>query len=225
MIFANLTDPFHSSSEIQNMKQKINIENWNRKDHFTFFNQFEEPFYGATVTIDCTLAYQKAKKEGISFFLYYLYQSLKASQQVDAFLLRVIDNEVFRYDHIDGQSTVGRPDGTFGFAHFDYYPELNDFLSNANSVVQQVQNQPGLKLFRNENVIRYSALPWIDFTSLSHARMFAVKDSCPKISFGKVSTHHEKKTMPVSIHVHHALVDGIDLGKYVDCFQEFMNQP
>jgi chloramphenicol O-acetyltransferase type A len=44
------------------MKQQLDVENWNRKEHFLFFKQFEEPFFGATV-IDCTKAYalQKAK--------------------------------------------------------------------------------------------------------------------------------------------------------------------
>ena len=29
--------------------------------------------------------------------------------------------------------------------------------------------------------------------------------------------------MPVSIHVHHALVDGLHVGQYIDCFQELLN--
>jgi chloramphenicol O-acetyltransferase type A len=30
--------------------------------------------------------------------------------------------------------------------------------------------------------------------------------------------------MPMSIHVHHGLVDGLHLGQFVDYFQEIMNQ-
>jgi chloramphenicol O-acetyltransferase type A len=32
-----------------------------------------------------------------------------------------------------------------------------------------------------------------------------------------------KRSMPVAIHVNHALVDGIHVGQYVDCFQARMN--
>jgi len=39
------------------MKTKLDISSWNRKDHFAFFKQFEEPFFGVTVPIDCTTAY------------------------------------------------------------------------------------------------------------------------------------------------------------------------
>jgi chloramphenicol O-acetyltransferase type A len=44
------------------MKQLINLEEWDRKEHYLFFSKFEEPFYGVTVKIDCTIAYQKAKE-------------------------------------------------------------------------------------------------------------------------------------------------------------------
>ena len=45
------------------MKQKLNLDTWNRKEHFLFFKQMEEPFFGLTTKIECTKAYQKAKKE------------------------------------------------------------------------------------------------------------------------------------------------------------------
>jgi chloramphenicol O-acetyltransferase type A len=80
------------------MKSKIDIDNWIRKDHFNFFNKFDEPYYGVTVKVDCTIAYQAAKQKGVSFFLYYLYQSLSASQLIDAFKLRIDGNEVYQYD-------------------------------------------------------------------------------------------------------------------------------
>lgn len=33
----------------------------------------------------------------------------------------------------------------------------------------------------------------------------------------------DKRMMPVSIHVHHALMDGYDVGMFVDLFQELMD--
>jgi len=61
------------------MEKELDIEKWKRKEHFHFFRKFEEPFFGVTVKIDCTKAYDYAKQSGKSFFLYYLYQSLKAA--------------------------------------------------------------------------------------------------------------------------------------------------
>ena len=67
----------------------------------------------------------------------------------------------------------------------------------------------------------FSAVPWVNFTSVSHARNFAFRESCPKITFGKLS---QNKKMPVSIHAHHALVDGIHVGEFIKEFQRLMNK-
>ena len=60
------------------MKQKLNLDTWNRKEHFLFFKQMEEPFFGVTTTINCTTAYEKAAALGVSFFSYYLHKTLTA---------------------------------------------------------------------------------------------------------------------------------------------------
>ena len=206
------------------MRQKLDLENWARKEHFNFFSKFEEPFYGVCVTIDCTTAYKFAKEKGVSFFLYTLYKALAAAQVTEPFKLRIDGDEVFIYDRINGGSTIGRSNGTFGFGYIAYHPSFDEYIAAANEEVQQVQNSTNLLRETRIDLIRFSSLPWIDFTSLSHARMFSGKDSCPSISFGKMTEKNGKRSMPMSVHVHHALVDGLHIGQYIDCFQELMNK-
>ena len=207
------------------MKRLLNINNWERKDHYHFFKQFEEPFFGVCVNIDCTIAYAKAKELNTSFFLYYLYQSLVAANQIEPFRYRISNEEVLIYDAVNASPTINRPDGTFGFSYIDYYPTFNAFVIAAKKEIDRVQNSTGLvPAISGENVIHYSSVPWISFTSLSHARAFSFKDSCPKITFGKIVEADGKKQMPVSIHVHHALMDGFHVGQYIDRFQTLMNQ-
>jgi chloramphenicol O-acetyltransferase type A len=205
------------------LRQKVDLDSWVRRAHFEFFSTFDEPYYGICVRVDCTKAYAAAKRKGYSFFLYYLYQSIAAAQRVEAFRLRIEDGEVFRYDRIDGGSTVMRPDGTFGFGYYTYDDAIETFMEESGREVERVRGTTGLERRNVPNIIRCSALPWIDFTSLSHARRFAAGDSCPWISFGKMTEENGRRSMPVSIHVHHALVDGVDVGRYVECFQALMN--
>lgn len=206
------------------MKQKINIENWVRKDHFLFFKNFDEPFYGVCVTIDCTKAYQRAKELNTSFFLYYLHKSTLAANRVEAFRYRIEDNDVYLYETNDPEATIDRPNGTFGFSHMDFHEDYNHFAVEASKVVNRVRNSTTMELCAAVNAIHYSAVPWINFTSISHARNFSRQDSCPKISFGKMTENKGKRTMPVSVHVHHALVDGFQVGQYIDEFQKLMNE-
>jgi chloramphenicol O-acetyltransferase type A len=207
------------------MKHVLDLDTWARKEHFLFFNQFEEPLFGVNVTVDCTKAYTEAKRKGVSFFLYSLYRSLEAANSLEPFRYRIENGQVMVYDIIDGGSTVARPNGTFGYGSFPYDPVFENFIATATKEAEDVQQRTDLVRSTAENIIRFSSLPWIDFTALSHARLFSVPDSCPRISFGKITVHPDgKRTMPMSIHVHHALVDGIHVGQYIERFQEMMDR-
>lgn len=207
------------------MKQLIDIQTWNRKDQFAFFNRFEEPFFGVTVQITCGRAYAFAKANNLSFFQYYLHKSLQAANAIEAFRLRIQDEQVYIYDTVHASPTINRPDGTFGFSYIDYHPDFNQFSRAAQVEIEKVQNSTGLiPAVSGENVIHYSSIPWLHFTSLSHARSFSFKDSIPKISFGKMIDQNGDKIMPMSVHVHHALMDGFHVAAYVDLFQELMER-
>jgi len=206
------------------MKEKIDLNTWLRKDHFNFFNTFDEPFFGVTVEVDCTATYKEAKANGVSFFLLYLHKSLAAANRIENFKYRIINGEVWKYHVVNAAATINRPNGTFGFGYFDYLKNFEDFNTEANQEIEKVKATSGLiPSSSGENVIHYSALPWLNFTSMSHARNYSYKDSCPKISFGKVKDEGNKKIMPVSIHANHALMDGFHVAQFVDVYQQLLN--
>lgn len=206
------------------MKTLIDINNWNRKEHFLFFSKFDEPFFGVTVKVDCTTAYKKAKEKGISFFLYYLYRALKGANEVENFRYRIIENQAYSFATVNASPTINRPDGTFGFAYLEYFEDEKLFYEKALQEIENVKSTKSLlPAVSGENVIHFSAIPWLDFTSISHARSFSYPDSCPKISFGKMTENNGVKEMPVSIHGHHALMDGYHVGMFVEKFQNLLN--
>ena len=206
------------------MRQLFDLENWPRKDHFNFFNRFEEPFFGVVVDIDCTIAYDKCKREGKGFFLYYLHQALAAANSIENFRLRIEDDQIYLYDKVHASAVINRPDGTFGFSYIDYAVQFEDFQVEAQKEIQRVKQSTGLvPASSGADVIHISAMPWLKFTSLSHARSFTFKDSCPKFSFGKMTENKDQKSMPIAVHVNHALMDGYHVSLFVDEFQRRMN--
>lgn len=209
------------------MKTFLDIENWPRKEHFHFFRKFEEPFFGATVEIDCTKAHQTAKDLDTSFFIYYLHKTVVAINTITPFKYRILDDQIVIHHQINASATIGRSDDSFGFSLIEYSPDFAVFKENALIEIERVQQTPGLftRSFETDDVIHFSAIPWVNFTSLSHARSYTFPDSCPKVSFGKMTTNENgKKTMSMSVHVHHGLIDGLHLGQFIDCFQDLMNQ-
>ena len=207
------------------MKRELDISNWNRKEHFEFFCTFEEPFFCITTPIDMTIAYEKAKAMQISFFVYYLHKTLAAVNQVENFRYRIEGEDVFLYDEIDASATIMREDKTFGFSFMKFNEDIHEFNTIVQKEIERIQTTTGI-LTREypENIIHFSAVPWVNFTGLTHSRNFGVADSCPKISYGKVVEENEKKSMAISVTAHHGLVDGYHIGLFIEALQTELNK-
>lgn len=205
----------------------IDQSSWNRKEHYDFFKNFDEPFWGIVTEVDCSEAYKTAKAEGHSFFASYLHKSLVAVNQIEEFKYRINDKDVVIYDNIHSSSTVGREDGSFAFSFVPFSPDFNTFKQNLDLEIQEIKNSTGLR--SNENVYRidvihYSTVPWSSFSSLTHARDFKRMDSAPKITFGKALNREDKLIMPVAIYVHHGLADAFHVAQYLEKFQTILNK-
>lgn len=207
------------------MKQKIDKSTWNRKGHLEFFSAFQEPFFGITTTIDCTIAYEKAKEMQISFFVYYLHKTLAAVNQIENFRYRIEGEDVFLYNEIDASATIMREDKTFGFSFMKFQKDIHEFNKIVQAEIERIQTTTGI-LTREypENIIHFSAIPWVNFTGLTHSRNFGVADSCPKISYGKLVEENGKKSMALSVTVHHGLVDGYHIGLFIEALQTELNK-
>lgn len=206
-------------------REQINLETWERRAIFTFFRGFAEPYHGVCLRVDCTETLRYAKEHNLSVFLSLLHRSLVAAHRVDNFRVRIVGDAVWRYEQINGGSAVGRPNGTIGFGHYRFRESIKDFVDEASVEVERVRQRDDVERYQEANLIRYSVLPWLDFTSISHARDFSIDDSAPRITFGKITEANDRCTMPISIHVHHGLVDGLHVAQYVDHFQKLLETP
>ena len=205
----------------------INIESWNRKEHFEFFSRMASPYFGITTEVDCTIAYDNAKENGNSFFAHYLHKSMIAVNSVEELRLRIVDNKVALFEKINAGATVGRADGTFGFIFVNFSDDFETFNKELQNEIQTVLNSTGLRLNDDDikkDLIRHSTIPWTSFTGLLHPTNFDRTESVPKITFGKFSIREGKKYLPVSIEAHHGLVDGFHLAKYLSEFQRHLDK-
>lgn len=205
--------------------KKIDLNTWKRREHFEFFQTFEEPFFGITTSIDVTRAYARTKSEGISFFLYYLHASLQAANSIENFAYRIDeDGQPFICDSVGASATILRDNETFGFSDIAFHEEFHVFAKAAQTEIARVKETSSLFPPANPiNVLHCSSLPWMDFSSITHARNFKHKDSVPKLSYGKIQDNHGVKTMSLAIYVHHGLVDGLHVSRFVNELQHLLN--
>lgn len=198
------------------MKQRIDLATWKRREYFEFFGGMDDPFWGTVVPTDFTECYREAKAAGASFFLYSLHRILTAVNRTEALRYRIENHQVVCYDRIHVSSTIGREDGGFGYGFFEYFPDREEFIHAAKRETERVKAAEGLCLDANERIdlILFSALPWFAFTEMKHARSINPQDSVPRISTGRLARSENRLEMPVSLDVHHGLVDGQQAGEF-----------
>ena len=127
-------------------KTKLNIESWNRKEHFRFFSAFDDPFFGITTNVDFTTIYLEAKHDSQSFFLYSLHHILTKANETDEFKLRIEgENSVVKYHTRISDNRKRRRNIRFCF--FRIYPRSQRFHSTSNSRDNKSKKQYRVILF------------------------------------------------------------------------------
>lgn len=203
------------------MKQYIDLSTWKRTTAFTHFLKYSDPYFGITCTIDCTQAYAKAKELGVSFFLYYFYLSLASANALPEFRTRLEKGKAVIFDKVNGSPTILRNDGELGYAMLEYKDTFEEFLPEAEKEIQRVKTYPDLDTSKDcPETIYYSIMPWIQFTSVKHPLDLPNTEGIPILTFGKMFEENGKKLMPLGIHAHHALMDGMHVAQFVESFQK-----
>ncbi len=203
----------------------LDVNNWERKQHFNFFNTFKDPYFAITGTLDVTNAKKYAKVNEVSFFAIYLHACMQAINEIENFKYRITeDNKVVVHDTIHASATILRPNKTFGFSFINYEKEALSFERNYKLEKERICNSNALfPPVNTEDCIYCSALPWVNFTGHKEP-VSGAKESVPKLAFGKVLDTNGILEMPIAISVNHALVDGYHVGSFLEKAQFFLNE-
>jgi len=201
--------------------KELDIENWNRKEHFHFFKQFDDPYFAVTIDFDVTNAFKYSKKNTLSFFTLYLHACMKAINSVENFKYRIHDDKVIVHDIIHASPTIAREDNTFGCSFIHYSEDFKVFNKKFLKEKERILNSTNLfpKEQDSDACVYCSAMPWFNFTGHKEPVFGVVKESVPKLAFGKYIERSNRLMMPVSIAVNHALVDGYHVGLFVEAYQ------
>ncbi|WP_289045786.1 CatA-like O-acetyltransferase [uncultured Olleya sp.] len=202
----------------------LDINTWNRKQHFEHFSKLKDPYFGVTIPFDVSKAYAYAKVNNVSFFGVYLHACMTAINAIENFKYRIVDDAIQICDTIHASATIMRSDKTFGFSFINYDTDLNVFLSNLSAEKRRIENSHDLFPPVNaNNCIHCSALPWVNFFGHKEPTSGAV-ESVPKLAFAKAIKDNDQLMMNVAISVNHALVDGYHIGLFSELFQEQLNK-
>ena len=210
------------------MAHYLDIASWARREVFEFFRGFDKPYFNICTRVDVSKLVELLRKRGgISVSMAYHYFALRVANEIEPFRYRLRDGKVFVHDIIHGGTTVFLPNEAFTLAYFDYVEDFAKFISDAGHAIEEARTGDGAFRPRNDDDgrIHFTVLPWISFTSFSHARNWRTEDSIPKIAFGKFAREDQRILLPISVEVHHALMDGFTVGRYLSRLDELLSNP
>ncbi|MBL8360818.1 MAG: hypothetical protein JNN18_10025 [Rubrivivax sp.] len=210
------------------MPTELDIERWPRRDAYRHFSRFAHPWFSVCTRVDVAPLMQRlAERGGGRLMLAYHHAALVMSNRIEPFRYRLRDGGVWIEDRVDCSTTVLRDDGSFGFARLVHRPSFDDYLADAAQAIEDARagRVPFDAWNGRTDLIYCTTLPWIHFTSFSHARPADPTDAIPRLAFGRIEADGARRWMPVQLDVHHALMDGAHAGQWVQGFEQAMAEP
>ncbi len=201
--------------------KEINLETWNRKEHFKFFSQIVFPFYSIATTIDVSKYYQYVKTRNISFYYGMIYLCAKVMNQIDAFKYRIREGKVYLIDELIPSFTdLKAGSELFQITNVMLTDTMSSFNETCKKAVSQQKHYfPSPEDEQKDHYIYFSSVPWISFTSVTHEMDINKDDSIPRITFGKYNKSNNIYTMPISLQCNHRLIDGLHIGQFIKALE------
>lgn len=208
-----------------------------RKSHFDYFMSLSNPHAEITVDVDMSKVVRFCAKNGYPFFLTCLHIFAKAAGNVPELRRRIHilsndegDNNISRYEVREYETaptshTESSSENTYCYCTIHHDMPFSEYITKAKIAQMNARNKNSIEEDNDsEGYLFASCLPWFHYKALSNPTNGAI-DTNPRISWGKYDEDYKGRLMmPVTLTVHHALVDGIHIAKFYDNIQKTISE-
>ncbi len=201
--------------------QTVDLARWPRADQFRFFRTYGKPHYAVTARIDVTRLLVTRKAQGVSRYRACIYAIGTGIHAVPELRMRFRGEAVTLYDIVTLSMTVPLANGNFNYAYVPYQADAAAFDDSCRTLMEAARENDTLNANsgQRDDLAYLSCMPWLDYTSINNA-LPGPDDCIPRVSWGKfVEGPGGQWSMAMTIEVHHALVDGRQVGQYFDAVQ------
>ena len=207
----------------------LDLATWPRRESFEHFRRYDNPYFNVCIKVDVAPLREALADAGrpcsVAVACHYL--ALRLCGEIEPVRYRLEQGRVRVHEVVDASTTVLRDDQSLGFAFLPYTDDFRAFAAHAQSTIAAVRSRQVPFAAKDEStaVIHLTTVPWMHFTSFSHARNWGTEDAIPKFAFGRFEAQGQHLWMPLSVEVHHGLMDGVHLGQFVQAFEASLRDP
>ncbi len=191
----------------------IDLETWPRRSHYLFFRRYAKPQFALTAEIDVTYLMTDLKPAGISPFNAALFALTRAANRIPELRTRFRGDQVIEHEVINPSVTVPIDEERFAFCNIEYCADWPEFDRRCREAVQRAASQTELTDTTGDQWLYLSCLPWTRLTAITNATN-GPDDCMPRVVWGRIFESGTGWHMAVGLEAHHALVDGIHVGRF-----------
>lgn len=204
----------------------LDMETWPRREHFRVYSAFDHPHFGICANVDLTTFYPVIKQRGISFTVATVYVLARAANAIPEFRYRIRTGEVVEHEIVHPAATIMTKGDLFSFCTFDYVENFSLFAERAAEQIAWAQEHPTVENVPGRDDLLYmTAIPWVSFTGFMHPIHLHPADSVPRFAWGKFFEDGRFLRMPLGVQGHHALMDGVHMGRFYAEVQDSLDHP
>jgi len=203
----------------------IDIETWSRRQQFELFSTYDSPYFGLCANVDVTAFVPAVKQRGHSLTVAIVYVITRASNAIPEFRHRIREGTVIEHEVVNPGFTFLAKEDVFSFCLADYVEDFSAFAAGTAERIAFVKEHPWVHQVPQDDVLYMTAIPWVSFTSFLHPVRLQAADSIPRFAWGKFFEEGERLKMPLGVQGHHALLDGVHVGKFYAEVQGYLQQP
>ena len=193
----------------------IDMERDPRRAHFEYFRSLPMNQVGVTVNVDVTDLRGFCGETGASFYLAFMHCAALAADGVPELRRRIRDGGVVEYDACGTSHVELREDGTYGYCTLYHDRPFREYIAHAEAERARCREAASIEEDDDvEGLYFITSLPWLKYTQLTQPTAGG-DESNPRISWGRYGADfRDRLMMPVTLLVHHALVDGLQLARF-----------
>lgn len=205
----------------------IDMDTWERREHFKYYLNLVKTSYTLTVNIDITTLLEETHKRKLRFYPTFLYiTSTAVNRQKEMRMAYDHQKRLGYWDECHPSYTIfHKDDHTFSDIWTPYHKDFATFYKHCVQDMETWKDIKGVKTKpgRPDNFTPISCLPWLSYTSHSNDTPLTSPMFFPVILFGKYFKQNGRMLLPFSAYVPHAVADGYHTSLFINTVQSIVD--
>jgi chloramphenicol O-acetyltransferase type A len=204
------------------MKQEISPKESCRAKAFELWMSSPQPMVTVVKTFEVGRLRKASRKTGIKFNVLLCWCICKAASSIEELFLLPVPGHLYRYDKLAVNVIVQNEKGGITLCDIPYSEDIRQFNADYMRVTSLAAKTCEGTSLEDAMIIGTSALPCTELDVI--VNQYSGRWNNPFLAWGKYRKGFFRTTLPISLQFHHAQMDGMQAGRFLNNLQEEINK-